>query len=444
MEREPRTDVAPGRLSPEAYAAGFSDLHPGFEPNAARVEAERCLFCYDAPCATACPTSIDIPLFIREIAKGQPKAAAKTILDANIMGAMCARVCPTETLCEEVCVRHFSDGAPVKIGQLQRYATDALFDAGAQPFTRAEATGRRIAVVGAGPAGLACAHALARAGHEVTIFEAREKPGGLNEYGIAAYKAAGGIAQREVDFILSLGGIVLKTGVALGRDFYLETLRAEYDAVFLGLGLGAVNALGLDREEGAEDAIDYIAALRQAEDLSALPVGRRVVVVGGGMTAVDVAVQAKRLGADEVTIVYRRGEKEMGASGYEQELALTEGVAIRHYARPVAVESGRAIFERTQIVDGRLAGSGETFDIPCDQLFKAIGQALDPSGVETIDLLGGRIKVDDERRTSIPNVWAGGDCVHDGEDLTVVAVEDGKRAAASIIAALVGPGRFGT
>ncbi|MET0313470.1 MAG: FAD-dependent oxidoreductase, partial [Hansschlegelia sp.] len=306
MEQEPRTDVAPGRLTPEAYAAGFSDLHPGFEPNAARVEAERCLFCYDAPCATACPTSIDIPLFIREIAKGQPKAAAKTILNANIMGAMCARVCPTETLCEEVCVRHESDGAPVKIGQLQRYATDALFDAGAQPFTRGEPTGRRIAIVGAGPAGLACAHALARAGHEVTIFEAREKPGGLNEYGIAAYKAAGGIAQREVDFILSLGGIVLKAGVALGRDFHLETLRAEYDAVFLGLGLGAVNALGLDREEGAEDAIDYIAALRQADDLSALPVGRRVVVVGGGMTAVDAAVQAKRLGADEVTIVYRR------------------------------------------------------------------------------------------------------------------------------------------
>jgi dihydropyrimidine dehydrogenase (NAD+) subunit PreT len=431
-------DVAAGRLTPEAYAAGFADLHPGLDPNAARVEAERCLFCYDAPCASACPTSIDIPLFIRQIAKGQPKAAAKTILDANVMGAMCARVCPTETLCEEVCVRVASDGAPVKIGLLQRFATDALFDAGAQPYRRGAPTGRRIAVVGAGPAGLACAHALARSGHEVVVFEARAKPGGLNEYGIAAYKAVGGVAQREVDFILGVGGIELRTGVRLGADMTLDGLRRDHDAVFLALGLGAVNALGLPQEDGAEDAVDYIAALRQSEDLAALPVGRRVVVIGGGMTAIDVAVQARRLGAEEVTIVYRRGPEDMGASGYEQDLALTSGVAIRHFARPVAVEPGRATFERTAVVDGRLVGRGETFALAFDQLFKAIGQTLVATdlGEGSLALEGGRIKVDAERRTSLPGVWAGGDCVFGGEDLTVVAVEDGKRAAASIDAAL--------
>lgn len=291
MPLEVEADVEAGRLTPDAYAAGFSDLHPGYSQNAARVEAERCLFCYDAPCATACPTSIDIPLFIRQIAKGQPKAAAKTILDANIMGAMCARVCPTETLCEEVCVRHASDGAPIRIGQLQRYATDALFDADVQPYARGAATGRTVAVVGAGPAGLACAHALARAGHEVTLFEARAKPGGLNEYGIAAYKAVDGVAAREVEFILGVGGITLRSGVKLGADVGLADLARDHDAVFLGLGLGAVNALGLAREDGAEDAVSYIAELRQSDDLSRLPVGRRVVVIGGGMTAIDVAVQ---------------------------------------------------------------------------------------------------------------------------------------------------------
>ncbi|WP_020180074.1 NAD(P)-dependent oxidoreductase [Methylopila sp. M107] len=432
-----KRDVAAGRLSPEDYAAGFADLHPGLDANAARIEAERCLFCYDAPCASACPTSIDIPLFIRQIAKGQPKPAAKTILDQNIMGAMCARVCPTETLCEEVCVRHASDGAPVRIGQLQRFATDALFAAGAQPYRRGAPTDRRIAVVGAGPAGLACAHALARAGHEVVVFEAREKPGGLNEYGIAAYKAVDGVAQAEVDFILGVGGIELKTGAALGRDVSLAGLRDQFDAVFLGMGLGGVNALGIEADKGGEDAVSYIAGLRQAGDLASLPVGRRVVVIGGGMTAIDVAVQTKRLGAEEVTVVYRRGAVDMGASEFEQELALTDGVTIRCFAKPVAVSPGSATFEKTEVVEGRLIGTGEIFELPYDQLFRAIGQTLVADGLDgAIMLESGRIKVDAERRTSLSGVWAGGDCIAGGQDLTVAAVEDGKRAAASIDRAL--------
>lgn len=439
-ERLANLDVEAGRLTPEAYAAGFGDLHPGFEPNAARVEAERCLFCYDAPCASACPTTIDIPLFIRQIAKGQPKAAAKTILDSNVMGAMCARVCPTETLCEEVCVRVESDGAPVKIGQLQRYATDALMAAGAQPYSAGAPTGFRVAIVGAGPAGLSCAHALARAGHAVTVLDAREKPGGLNEHGIAAYKATGGIAQAEVDFILGVGGIELATGVRLGADVTLADLRRDFDAVFLGLGLGATNALGLDDENGAEDAVDFIEALRQSDDVSTLPVGRRVVVIGGGMTAIDAAVQSKRLGAEEVTIVYRRGASEMGASGFEQGLALTDGVVIRHFAKPVAIAPGRATFEKTRIEGGRVTGTGETYELAFDQLFKAIGQTFVAAdlGEGALALEGGRIRVDAERRTSLEGVWAGGDCVAGGEDLTVVAVEDGKRAAASINATLAG------
>ena len=238
-------DIAAHRLSEQAYEANFADLHPPLDPHEARVAADRCLFCCEAPCVAACPTSIDIPLFIRQISTGNPLASAKTILDANIMGGMCARVCPTETLCEQVCVREAAEGEPVEIGLLQRYATDALLATGRQLYRQGAPTGRRVAVVGAGPAGLACAHKLATLGHAVTLFEARDKPAGLNEYGIAAYKTPDDFAAREAAFILDVGGITLKTGVALGRDVTLASLRADHDAVFLGLGLGAVNALGL-------------------------------------------------------------------------------------------------------------------------------------------------------------------------------------------------------
>jgi len=442
-------DVKPGRLAPEEYSTNFSDLHPPLDRHEAFVEADRCYFCYDAPCMNACPTSIDIPLFIRQIAADNPTGAAKTILKSNIMGGMCARVCPTETLCEEVCVREVAEGKPVKIGQLQRYATDHLMETAAtHPFTRAEPTGKRVAVVGAGPAGLSCAHRLAALGHDVTVFDAREKAGGLNEYGIAAYKSVDGFAQAELDFILGIGGIEIKPSTALGRDIALSDLTADFDAVFLGMGLPGVNDLGLDGEdaEGCIDAVDYIAKLRQTDDLASLPVGRRVVVIGGGMTAIDVATQVKLLGAEDVTICYRRGHDAMNASEYEQEVAKTAGVTIRHWLKPKSLlrgEGGAIVgieLEYTAQPNGQLIGTGETMILPADQVFKAIGQTFDAGPLAGIDirLEKGRILTDEKRRTSLAKVWAGGDCIFGGEDLTVVSVEDGKIAAMDIHAALMG------
>jgi glutamate synthase (NADPH/NADH) small chain len=442
-----KADLSPGivagRLDAETLAAGFADLHPPLTAHEARVAADRCYFCHDAPCTLACPTAIDIPMFIREIASGATLAAAKTILDQNILGGMCARVCPTETLCEQACVRMAAEEKPVEIGRLQRHATDAQMATGRQPFTRAAPTGKRIAVVGAGPAGLACAHRLAMHGHDVTLYDAHPKPGGLNEYGIAAYKTVGGFAQAEVDWLMSIGGIRLKTGKRLGGGLSLASLTSEYDAIFLGIGLGGVNALRAEGDDmaGVSNAVDFIADLRQAEDLTKLPVGRNVVVIGGGMTAIDAGVQSKLLGAENVSIVYRRGREAMSASQWEQELAAASGVGIRHWARPVRVIGNGAAreveFEYTRAGAGGLESTGETFRLPADQVFTAIGQTLDgaPGGLA---LEGGKIRADDQGRTSLPGIWAGGDCAAGGDDLTVTAVAQGRDAAESIHAALAG------
>ena len=431
-------DISSKRLSKVDYAANFTDLHAPLSPHEALVESDRCYFCYDAPCMKACPTSIDIPLFIREIQAGHPKSAAKTIFNQNILGGMCARVCPTETLCEEACVREAAEGKPVKIGMLQRFATDLAMSE-KHPFTRAKSSAKKVAVVGAGPAGLACAHRLAMLGHTVTIFEARKKSGGLNEFGIAAYKAVDDFAQKEVDFILSIGGIEIRTNMALGKKLKLPDLQRDYDAVFLGLGLSGVNALGAKHEDadGIEDAVTYISDLRQAKDLSKLPVGRNVLVIGGGMTAIDVAIQSKLLGAENVTILYRRGAAHMKASAYEQELAQTKGVKIMHWVAPkkVLVKGDRAIglkCEYMALKGRKLEGTGEVFDLAADMIFKAIGQTyIDVLG-GTLALDQGRIKVDAEKRTSVKGIWAGGDCIAGGKDLTVASVDDGRRAAESI------------
>jgi len=438
----------PGRRTHEAIASDIAAAKPPLTPAQALVQAERCHYCHDAPCVTACPTGIDIPSFIARIAQGNLRGAASAILEANPLGGMCARVCPTEVLCEDACVRHTLEDKPVEIGLLQRHATDALFaKPGAPLFTRAEPTGRRVAVVGAGPAGLACAHGLARAGHDVVVFEARAKGGGLNEYGIASYKATGDFAQAELDWLLSIGGIELRTGVALGDAITLESLRADYDAVFLGLGLAGVNTLGIP-EPGAEaaaglaDAVDFIAELRQASDLSAVPVGRHVLVIGGGMTAVDAAVQSKLLGAETVTIAYRRGAEAMPASAHEQAWAQTHGVSIRHWAAPEAVlaEGGQVTgvrFAATRLDGGKLVPTGETFVLHADRVLRAIGQTFVAAPVgAAFRLEQGRIATDGEGRTSLPGVWAGGDCCAGGRDLTVEAVEHGKVAARSIDAAL--------
>jgi dihydropyrimidine dehydrogenase (NAD+) subunit PreT len=437
-------DVAAGRLQAAVLAANFADAHPPLTPAQAVVEANRCYFCYDAPCVEACPTGIDIPGFIRKIGTANLRGSAQTILDANIFGGSCARVCPTEELCERACVHTAQENKPIQIGALQRHAVDWLMARGLAPFTRATPTGKRVAVVGAGPAGLACAHALARHGHDVTVFEARPKPGGLNEYGIAAYKVPDEFAQREVAFILSIGGIDIAYGRALGQDVSLDALRREFDAVFLGLGQAGVKALDLagDTLPGVRNAIDFIAELRQAPKAD-VAVGRRVVVIGGGNTAIDAATQARLLGAEDVTIVYRRGPQHMTATDKEQAWAQTHDVRITHWAAPVRLISGADAndecvagveFARTTLqADGRLTLTGHRFVLPADMVLKAIGQsfAAADAPADMPAVREGRIVVDADRRTSLPDVYAGGDCVA-GADLTVVAVEDGKLAAAAI------------
>lgn len=366
-------------------------------------------------------------MFIRQISAGMPEAAAKTIFDQNILGGMCARVCPTETLCEEVCVRETAEGEPVEIGRLQRFATDVAM-AAPQPFARAASTGKTVGVVGAGPAGLACAHRLAMHGHDVVIYDARPKGGGLNEYGIAAYKTVDGFAQAEVDWLMGIGGITLEAGTGLGAELSLDDLATKHDAVFLGLGLGGVRKLGLGL--GATSAVDFIADLRQAADLTSLEVGRNVVVVGGGMTAVDAAVQSKLLGAENVTIVYRRGKDAMAASGFEQDLAAQKGVTIRHWAQPIGSTPDGMEFEYTTQGDNGLEGTGETFTLPADQVLAAIGQTLNP--LDGLDHADGKITVKPGGATSRKGVWAGGDCASGGDDLTVTAVAEGRDAAEDI------------
>lgn len=444
MTNSPLTPgIAPARLDFDTLHANFTDLHAPLNAHEALVAADRCYFCHDAPCITACPTTIDIPLFIRQIATGTPEAAAKTIFDQNILGGMCARVCPTETLCEQACVREAAEGKPVEIGRLQRFATDRLMEAGVHPFVRAAQTGKRVAVVGAGPAGLACAHRLAMKGHDVDLFDARPKGGGLNEYGIATYKATDGFAGAELDWLMQIGGITLHTGRALGRDLSLDALSADYDAVFLGMGLGGVNALRAEGEDrsGVLDAVDFIADLRQADDLASLPVGRNVVVIGGGMTAIDAAVQSKLLGAESVTVLYRRDRAAMPASRYEQDLAASKGVRFIFNAMPLAILGNGAVagvrVEYTRS-DGRsLVGTGETFDIPADQVLKAIGQTLE-GAPEGLEISGGKIAVSGPGRTTRQGIWAGGDCAAGGEDLTVTAVAQGRDAAEDIHASLIG------
>ena len=442
----PLPDIKSGRLSACQYSVNFSDAHPPLTPAQALIEAERCYYCFDAPCINACPTGIDIPSFIRRIGEDNLRGAAKAILEANVFGGMCARVCPTEVLCEQACVRNTHEDKPVEIGLLQRHATDAYFKApGAPLFARLGPTGKRIAVVGAGPAGLSCAHRAALLGHDVTVFEARPKPGGLNEYGLATYKTVDNFAQREIDWLLAIGGIEIRHGQALGEQITLAELSAQFDAVFLGIGLGGVNALGLASEStpGVGNAVEFIAGLRQASDVAAVPVGRRVVVIGGGMTAVDAAVQSRKLGAEEVTIVYRRDQQRMPASGYEQDWALRNGVTIRTWSVLKALDTSMghvesATFAEVGDIAGRLEATGRLWSLAADTVLKAIGQTLvlaDP-GLATVALQSDRIAVDAEGRSSLPNVWAGGDCTWGGRDLTVEAVEHGKIAAYSIDRAL--------
>ncbi|CAM3687294.1 Sulfide dehydrogenase subunit alpha [Pseudomonas reidholzensis] len=438
------------RAGAEELAGQFGDLAPPLTARQAAVESSRCLYCFDAPCVNACPSEIDIPSFIHRISDENLQGAAERILSANILGGSCARVCPTEILCEQACVRNNAkECAPVLIGQLQRYALDnAAFSE--HPFKRSPASGKRIAVVGAGPAGLSCAHRLAMHGHDVVVFEAREKSGGLNEYGIARYKLVDDYAQREVEFLLGIGGIEIRHGQRLGDNLSLTDLHQQYDSVFLGLGLNAVRQLGLPDEQapGVLAATDYIRELRQADDLSQLPLADRCLVIGAGNTAIDMAVQMSRLGARDVNLVYRRGHADMGATEHEQDIAKANQVRLHTWARPDAVlldDDGRVRgmrFARTALVEGRLGDTGETFELAADAIFKAIGQCFDEHSLgdplaAQLARDGERIRVDAGMRTSVPGVYAGGDCTALGQDLTVQAVQHGKLAAEAIHAQLM-------
>lgn len=428
--------TASGGLEAGEIERNFGDLYPKFTAEEAVVEASSCLYCYDAPCLTACPTKINIPKFIKQIETGDSDSAAATILSENILGGTCARACPTEELCEEVCVVNERDGAPVKIGRLQRFAVDGLMEKRrAHPFTRAPQAGIRFAVIGAGPAGLAFAHRFAMLGHDVVIFEKRERSGGLNEYGLAAYKMADDFAQREVEFLLGVGGVEIRCGQGLGEGLTLAQLQNEFDGVFIAIGLSRARLLGIPGAglNGVEDAIDFIDRIRQAPKKSDLSIGANVVVIGGGNTAIDAALQARCLGADNVTLAYRRGSNEMGATDWEQQLATANGVNILNWASPAVILGEDRVegvkFDFVTGVDGSLVRTGKSVLAPADNVFVAIGQEMITAGLDGLAVERGKITVNEEYQTSLPGVYAGGDCTAVGSDLTVQAVEDGKQAA---------------
>ncbi|WP_435237754.1 NAD(P)-dependent oxidoreductase [Psychromonas sp. PT13] len=428
----------------------FKDINPALSARQAGIESSRCYYCYDAPCIKACPSKINIPSFIASIHSDDLTGAAKTIYSENIMGGSCARVCPTEILCEQACVRNKEEEmSPVKIGLLQRHATDnAKFDG--HPFERAASTGKTIAVVGAGPAGLSCAHRLALLGNDVEVFEAQDKAGGLNEYGIAKYKLTENFAQEEVDFILGIGGITVHYNTALGEDITLSQLKQDFDAVFLSIGLQDTASLSLDNEENDSviNSVDYIKELRQASDIAQLDIPLdSAVVIGAGNTAIDIACQLKRLGTEEVTLVYRRGEAQMSATKHEQQIAKDHEVRIKTWSQPEEIKldsDGKVTamsFRKTYLEEGKLVGSDDLFDVPCSAIFKAVGQKMAYPATEQLipTISNGKIATFHNQLTSIEGVFAGGDCTGVGQDLTVEAVQQGKLAALAIQQSLNSP-----
>ncbi len=442
------------RLSTEEYQQAFADIHPPFQTaDAALVEAHRCLFCYDAPCTKSCPTGIDVPKFIKQITTENKKGAALTIFEANIFGAGCARVCPVEKLCEGACVFNLMHEPPIPIARLQRYATEPAIENKAPLFSRKASTGKKVAVIGAGPAGLACAHALSREGVEVTVFEKEKKGGGLMTYGIAAYKVTPEFCQDEVDFILSVGGISIQYNRELGRNFSLADVKRDYDAVFLGIGVGLARQLQIPGENlaGVVDAIQFIYQLRSGH-LTDVPVGEKVAVIGLGMTAIDAATQAKRLGAKEVTILYRRTKNEMPCTEAELDLALLDGCKIVWLAAPKEVVGDRGnvaglVCRQMELGEPDASGrrspvdTGNTFRLEVDMVIKAAGQTPFEELVNRYDLQNSNGKVVVHRcSTNVDGVFAGGDCVNGGKEV-VDAVQAGKESAAAILSYLAGEKR---
>ncbi len=389
---------APNPLTDAQLAANFADIAPPLTHDAALLEANKCLFCHDAPCTIACPTHIDVPAFIKKIATGNLRGSARVILEANPFGHSCARACPVEVLCEGACVLKTRDEQPIKIALLQRHATDYVLERKLKLFEPGPKTGKRVAVVGAGPAGLACARDLRRHGHAVTVFDAKPQPGGLNTYGIAEYKLKADVALAEVQDILDLG-VELKSGVTIDS---LEPLLAKYDAVFVGVGLGSTKRLGIPGEDlpGVIDALTFIEHLK-THPYRDTAIGRNVVVIGAGNTAIDAVTQAKRLGAAAATIVYRRGEADMSAYHYEYELAKRDGCGFRFNAAPLRILGNGA-------VDGlEVRTATGTERIPCDMVILAIGQGPREE-----------LKIPEH-----PRVFVGGDCANGGAEIVNAAAE---------------------
>jgi dihydropyrimidine dehydrogenase (NAD+) subunit PreT len=408
-------------------SARFGDFHPPLDRQAVVPEANRCLYCFDAPCTTACPTHIDVPRFIKKLASGNAGGSARTILDANILGASCARACPVEVLCEGACVMHRYNKQPIQIARLQRFAMDSFYASGAPlPFTPAVETGRSVALIGAGPASLACAAELRRRGIRATLFDARPLPGGLNTYGVAEYKLPLVESLREIEMLSQLGvEFHFNTMIDAQR---LAELEGEHDAVFLGIGLGAIHQLGIAGEDlpGVTNALDLIAGYKSGE-LTRVP--PRVVVIGAGNTAIDAAIASVRLGASDVHIVYRRGPEQMSAFAFEYEHARLEGVKFVWHAQPARILGGEAV----EAVELTGAHTG-TMSLAVDLIVLAIGQATQAGLSERLQLERGRILIDRATgQTSYPKFFAGGDCTNGGREV-VDAVADGKRAGIGIAA----------
>lgn len=441
------------RLTPIEYQENFSDIHPPFEtPDAALVEANRCLFCYDPPCMKSCPTSINVPKFIKQIATDNIKGSAHTIFSSNIMGAGCSKVCPVEKLCEGACVYNLMHETPINIARLQRYSTEKAMEHNWQLFERKPSTGKRVAIIGAGPAGLSCAHTLSREGVDVTIYEKESKGGGLMTYGIAAYKVTPEFCEDEVNYITSIGGIEIKYNQELGKNVSLDELQRNYDAVYLAFGVGLARQLDIPGEhlEGVEDAIKFIYELRN-NDFSKIAVGDKVAVIGMGMTAIDAATQAKRLGASDVTLVYRRTQEEMPCTEHELDIAKLDGCKIIWLAAPKEIkgDNGKVTHLVCDVMklgepdaSGRRSpvASGETFTLEVDMVIKAAGQMPFQSLVDAqnIENNKGKISVTGKAATKVAGVFAGGDCVNGGREV-VDAVQAGKDGAAAILKHIISP-----
>jgi dihydropyrimidine dehydrogenase (NAD+) subunit PreT len=435
------------RLTAEQYEKNFSDIHPPFDnKEAALVEANRCLFCYDAPCIKSCPTSINIPKFIKQITTDNIKGSAHTIFQSNIFGGGCSKVCPVEKLCEGSCVYNLLNEPPIPIAKLQRYSTEPAIEAKWKLFERRPSNGLKVAVIGAGPAGLSCAHVLSREGIDVTVYEKETKGGGLMTYGIAAYKVTPEFCKDEVDYITSLGGIEIKYNQSLGTDITIEQLQSKYDAVYLAMGVGLANKLGIPGEElqGVEDAISFIYNLR-SKDYNEIPVGDKVAVIGMGMTAIDAATQARRLGAKEVTMVYRRTEAQKNCTQHELDIALLDGCRMQWLAAPKEIigENGKVKALVCEVMklgapdaNGKPAPepTGKTITLEVDMVIKATGQNPFASLVTSMQLKNnrGKVEVNDKSITNIPGLFAGGDCVNGGREV-VDAVQAGKDGANAIL-----------